>query len=89
MRNGRLRSFGLKAGGYVFAVCGVAVVTGALAPFNERLSSTTVALVLLLAVLFAATGRGSRPAILAALLGVVCFAAVLRGKLQQSHGAFL
>src|SRR5262249_12824904 len=38
-----------------------------------RLSSTTVALALLLIVLFAATGWGSRPAILAALLGVVCF----------------
>src|SRR5262245_19775052 len=72
MRKGRLRSFGLKAGGYLFAVCGVAVVTGALAPFNDRLSSTAVALALLL-VLFAATGWGSRPAILAALLGVACF----------------
>jgi K+-sensing histidine kinase KdpD len=61
-----------KAGGYVFAVCGVAVVTGALAPFNDRLSSTTVALALLLVVLFAATGWGSRPALLAALLGVIC-----------------
>jgi two-component system sensor histidine kinase KdpD len=73
MRKGRLRSFGLKAGGYVFAACGVAVVTGALAPFNDRLSSTAVALALLLVVLFAATGWGSRPAILAALLGVACF----------------
>jgi K+-sensing histidine kinase KdpD len=62
-----------KAGGYVFAVCGVAVVAGALAPFNDRLSSTTVALALLLIVLFAATGWGSRPALLAALLGVICF----------------
>jgi len=73
MRKGRLRSFGLKAGGYLFAVCGVAAVTGALAPFNDRLSSTAVALALLLVVLFAATGWGSRPAILAALLGVACF----------------
>jgi two-component system sensor histidine kinase KdpD len=37
------------------------------------LSSTTVALALLLIVLFAAMGWGSRPALLAALLGVVCF----------------
>jgi K+-sensing histidine kinase KdpD len=57
----------------MFAVCGVAVVTGALAPFNDRLSSTTVALTLLLIVLFAAAGWGSRPAILAALLGVAGF----------------
>jgi two-component system sensor histidine kinase KdpD len=73
MRKGRLRSFGLKIGGYLFAVCGVAAVTGALSPFNDRLSSTTVALALLLVVLFAATGWGSRPAILAAFLGVACF----------------
>ncbi|HEY7181846.1 MAG TPA: DUF4118 domain-containing protein [Blastocatellia bacterium] len=73
MIKGGLRSFRLNVGGYVFAVCGVVAVTGALAPFNGRLSSTTVALALLLVVLFAATGWGSRPAILAALLGVVCF----------------
>jgi len=73
MRKDRLSSFGVKANGYLFALCGVAAVTGALAPFNDRLSSTTVALALLLIVLFAATGWGSRPALLAALLGVVCF----------------
>jgi K+-sensing histidine kinase KdpD len=73
MRDGRLRSFALKGGGYLFAIVGVAAVTGALAPFNDRLSSSTVALALLLIVLFAATGWGSRPAIFAALLGVVCF----------------
>src|SRR5215475_5560371 len=73
MRKGRLRSVQLKAGGYLFAVCGVAAVTGALAPFNDRLSPTAVALALLLVVLLAATGWGSRPAILAALLGVACF----------------
>jgi K+-sensing histidine kinase KdpD len=37
------------------------------------LSTTAVALALLLIVLFAATGWGSRPALLAALLGVGCF----------------
>src|SRR5262245_33834891 len=62
-----------KVSGYCFAVSGVAAVTVALAPFHERLSSTTVALALLLIVLFAATGWGSRPASVAALLGVVCF----------------
>src|SRR5215831_20918015 len=68
-----VKSFWPKVSGYVFAVFGVAAVTAALGPFHERLSSTTVALALLLIVLFAATGWGSRPAILAALLGVVCF----------------
>lgn len=68
-----MKSLWPKVSGYAFAVSGVAAVTAALAPFHERLSSTTVALALLLIVLFAATGWGSRPALLAALLGVVCF----------------
>jgi two-component system sensor histidine kinase KdpD len=73
MKKGWAPKLWLKVGGYVFAVCGVAAVTAALGPFHVRVSSTTVALALLLVVLFAATGWGSRPALLAALLGVVCF----------------
>lgn len=64
----------LHAGnGYLFSVGSVAAVTAALAPFHERFSSTTVALALLLVVVFAATGWGSRPALVAAILGVLCF----------------
>ncbi|HQR32461.1 MAG TPA: DUF4118 domain-containing protein [Blastocatellia bacterium] len=59
--------------GYLFAVACVATVTTALAPFHNQFSSTTVALALLLVVLFAATGWGSRPALVAAILGVLCF----------------
>ncbi|MGH9836627.1 MAG: DUF4118 domain-containing protein, partial [Blastocatellia bacterium] len=73
MRKGWLKSVQPKASGYVFAVFGVAAVTAALAPFHERLSSTTVALAFLLVILFAATRWGSRPAMVAALLGVTCF----------------
>jgi two-component system sensor histidine kinase KdpD len=73
MKRGREKIFRLRVSGYLFAVMGIAAVTAVLAPFQERLSSTTVALALLLIVLFAATGWGSRPAILAALMGVVCF----------------
>src|SRR5262245_59421709 len=73
MRKGWMTSIWRKVVGYAFAVFGIAAVTAALAPFNDRLNSTTVALALLLVVLFAATGWGSRPALLAALLGVVCF----------------
>ncbi len=62
-----------RAGGYLFAMIGIAAVTALLAPFQRRLSSTTVALALLLIVLFAATRWGSQPALLAALLGVACF----------------
>src|SRR5262245_4264933 len=73
MKVGLAKRLALKINGYLFAALGIAAVTAALAPFHERLSSTTVALALLLVVLFAATGWGSRPALLAALLGVVCF----------------
>src|SRR5215475_11520367 len=59
--------------GYVFAIVGIAVVIAALAPFRGRINSTTVALTLLLIVLFSAAGWGSKPALLASLLGVLCF----------------
>jgi two-component system sensor histidine kinase KdpD len=59
--------------GYLVAVTGIIAVTGALKLFGEHVNSTTVALGLLLVVLFVATRWGSRPAVLAALLGVACF----------------
>jgi K+-sensing histidine kinase KdpD len=59
--------------GYAAAVLGIAVVTGVLKLFGGHINSTTVALGLLLIVLFVATGWGLRPAVLASLLGVVCF----------------
>ncbi len=54
------------------AVGGIALVT-ALAPFRDGISSTTVALGLLLVVLFVATAWGSAPAYLASVLGMLCF----------------
>src|SRR5262245_38550631 len=63
MKKGWAKNLWPKVGGYVFAVFGVAVVTAALSPFHGRVSSTTVALALLLVVLFAATGWGIRPAL--------------------------
>ncbi|MGB8510627.1 MAG: DUF4118 domain-containing protein [Pyrinomonadaceae bacterium] len=59
--------------GYFVAVIGIAAVTGALKQFGEHINSTTVALALLLVVLFVATGWGLRPAVVSSLLGVVCF----------------
>ena len=59
--------------GYFVAVLGTAAVTGVLKLFGEHVNSTTVGFGLLLVVLFVATGWGSRPAVLASLLGVVCF----------------
>ena len=49
------------------------MVTLALAPFHEHVNSTTIALSLLLVVLLIATLFGSRPALVASLLGVLCF----------------
>ncbi len=67
------KSVGRKFNGYLFAAGGIALATAVLAPFHDRLSSTTVALALLLIVLFSATGWGIRPAMAASLLGVLCF----------------
>jgi two-component system sensor histidine kinase KdpD len=64
--------------GYVAAVAGVAVVTTALKLFTglvnaAHINAATVALALLLVVLFVATGWGARPAVAASLIGVLCF----------------
>ena len=58
---------------YLWPLACVAVVTAALAPFHDRINSTTVALALLLSVLFAATLWGSRPAFVASAVAVVAF----------------
>ena len=59
--------------GYLIATGGIALVTAALAPFQAQVNSTTIALALLLVVLVVATAFGSRPALLASLLGVLSF----------------
>jgi len=60
----------LRGAGYVGAVLGTGMVTALLAPFHEHINSTTVALAFLLVVLFVALFWGSRPALLASVLGV-------------------
>jgi K+-sensing histidine kinase KdpD len=62
-----------RATGYLSAVLGIAAVTAILAPFHDQPNNTTVALALLLVVLFVATGWESWPAFLASLLGVLYF----------------
>jgi two-component system sensor histidine kinase KdpD len=59
--------------GYLTALGSVALVTLILAPFHGHINATTIALALLLVVLITATFFGSRPALLASLLGVLCF----------------
>ena len=67
------KTFGKRWVGYLTALLGIATVTTVLKLFGNQINSTTVALALLLVVLFVATGWGSRPAVAASLLGVVCF----------------
>ena len=59
--------------GYGVSVFGVAAATGALKLFGEHINPTTVALVFLLLILFVAIAWGSRPAIVASVVGIVFF----------------
>ena len=59
--------------GYVGAVVGTALMTAVLAPLQQQVNATSVALAFLLVVLFVALFWGSRPALLAAVLGMFCF----------------
>lgn len=58
---------------YVGAVLAISAGTTLLAPFRELINSTTVGLGFLLIVLFVAILWGSGPALLASLLGMLCF----------------
>jgi two-component system sensor histidine kinase KdpD len=57
----------------VVAVLGVAAATLLLKSFGGQINPTTAALALLLVVLFVAALWGSRPALVASVLGVLCF----------------
>jgi two-component system sensor histidine kinase KdpD len=57
---------------YVLAVIGIAAVTGILAPFHAHLNSTTVA-PRFCWLFFRCNSLGSRPALLASIVGVLCF----------------
>lgn len=59
--------------GYIVAVVVIAAATAVLKVFSGHINPTTVALAFLLIVLFVATAWGSKPAVLASLLGVACF----------------
>lgn len=62
-----------KATPYINALASIALTTALLEPFHERLSVTTVALGLLLVILFTATFGGRNPALLAAIAAMLCF----------------
>lgn len=71
--NEGMKKFEWGRGGYTVAVIGTLAATGVLKLFGAHVNSTTVALGLLLVVLFVATAWGSRPAVLASILGVLSF----------------
>ena len=62
-----------RAAGYLSAVLAIAAVTAIAAPFHDQLNNTTVALALVLVVLFIAILWGRVPGMLASLLGMLCF----------------
>jgi two-component system sensor histidine kinase KdpD len=64
---------GNRLWGYVTAVFGIAAVTAVLEPIHLRITLATVALTLLVVVLFIATVWGSRPALAASGLGILSF----------------
>jgi two-component system sensor histidine kinase KdpD len=59
--------------GYAGSLLGTAAVTAVLIPFRGHINSTTVALAFLLVVLFAAILWGSKPALIASILGMLGF----------------
>lgn len=59
--------------GYAAALIGIASVSGILKLFGEHINPTTVALAFLLIILFVASAWGSRPAIVASVVGIVTF----------------
>jgi K+-sensing histidine kinase KdpD len=59
--------------GYLVAALGILALTFALRPLRGAINHTTVALALLLVVLFVAAFWGARPAIVGSVLGVFCF----------------
>jgi K+-sensing histidine kinase KdpD len=59
--------------GYAFGAAGIVVATGLLKLLGVHINSITVALVLLLVVLFTATQWGSIPALFTSLLAMLCF----------------
>ena len=68
-----MRAFAGRQAGYFVAIVGIAAVTFLLRLLGQHVNSTTIALAMLVVVLFVAAYWGARPAILASVLGVLCF----------------
>src|SRR6266705_3569883 len=62
-----------KSTSYFLAALGIAVLTALLLPLRGHINSTTIGFAFLLVVVFVAILWGSRPALLASVLGMLCF----------------
>ncbi len=58
---------------YFLATIGIAALTAALIPLRAHVNSTTIGFAFLLLVVFFAILWGSKPALLASILGMLCF----------------
>ena len=58
---------------YALALLAIAALTGILKVFGHHINPTTVALAFVVIILLVATAWGSAPAVVASLLGIVCF----------------
>ena len=67
-----IKALRFKQAAYIVGVVGIAVVTALLRPLGASINPTTVALAMLLVVLFVAASWGSRPAIVVSVFGVLC-----------------
>lgn len=67
------KRFSNNGTGYIVSISSVLLITALLEPIRLQISVTTVALALLLGVLFVAAIWGSRPAILSSVVGMLCF----------------
>jgi PAS domain S-box-containing protein len=65
--------FNKRAAGYIAAAGGIGAITAIGAPFHDYLNDTTVALALLLMVLFVSSVWGRGSGIVASVLGMLCF----------------
>jgi two-component system sensor histidine kinase KdpD len=70
-----MKRFSLRSGlwSYLLVVLGIAAVTGVLAPLRHEINTTTIGFAFLLFVLSVAIVWGSRPALLASLVGMLCY----------------
>ena len=73
MNSVRQELFRNRWAGYCGSLLGPAVVTAFLIPFRGHVNATTVALAFLLIVLFVAILWGSKPALVASVMGMLCF----------------